>query len=75
MLVVLTRQAVEAQRAADVLFDPVGELWVFALPAGKPRCQIALGFGETADIYGEAICPTCLTRCRRGRDNRAVIVA
>jgi hypothetical protein len=30
MLMVLARQTVEGQRLVDILFDPAGELWVFA---------------------------------------------
>jgi hypothetical protein len=41
VLVVRPRQPVEAQRLADVGFDPVGELRVLALPLGKPRRQVA----------------------------------
>jgi hypothetical protein len=30
MLMVLARQPVEGERLVDVVFDPAGELWVFA---------------------------------------------
>ena len=42
------RQAVEGERGADVLLDPVGELGVFLLPAGEPGGEIALCLGEIA---------------------------
>src|SRR4029453_11452470 len=48
MLVMLGRQAIEGQRAADVLLDPIGELRILALPAGEPRREIMLSLRQVA---------------------------
>jgi len=50
MLMMLTRQSVKSQRFVDVLFDPAGELGVFAGPFGEPGGQIATGLGEIAAV-------------------------
>ena len=50
MLVMLTRQPVEGQRLIDVVFDPTGELGIFARPLGEPGGQIATRFGEIAPV-------------------------
>ena len=54
MLVVLTRQAVEVQRLADVCFDPIGELGIARRPAHEPRLQILLGLFESAPVVEPA---------------------
>ena len=54
MLVVLARQAVEAQRLADVRFDPSGELRIAGSPAREPRLQILLGLLEVAAVVEPA---------------------
>ena len=50
MLVVLTRQAVEVQRLADVRFDPVGELRVPLLPARESRLEVLLCLCEIVPV-------------------------
>ena len=54
MRVVLTRQAVEVQRLADVCFDPIGELGIARRPAHEPRLQILLGLFESAPVVEPA---------------------
>jgi hypothetical protein len=46
----LTRQSVKRKCLVDVLFDPAGELGVFARPFGEPSSQIATGLGEIAAV-------------------------
>ena len=47
-LVMLAWQAVEGLRAADVLFHPVGELRILALPTREPSGEIVLRLGQVA---------------------------
>jgi hypothetical protein len=47
---VLARQPIESQRFVDVLFDPAGELWVFARPFGEPGGEIAARLGQIASV-------------------------
>jgi hypothetical protein len=54
VLMVLARQAIEDQRLVDVLFDPAGELWIFARPFGEPGGEIAARLGEIASIVEPA---------------------
>jgi hypothetical protein len=50
VLVLLARQAVEAQRLLDVIFDPRAELGISRLQLGQPGGEIALGLGEVAPV-------------------------
>ena len=50
MLMVLARQAIESQCLVDVLFDPAGELGIFARPFGEPGGEIAARLGEIAPV-------------------------
>ena len=54
MLMVLARQPVEGQRLVDILFDPAGELGIFARPLGKPGRQIAARLGKIAAVIQPA---------------------
>jgi hypothetical protein len=50
MLVVLARQPVESQRLLDTLFDPAGQLGIFAGPLGEPGGELAARFAEIAAV-------------------------
>jgi hypothetical protein len=54
MLVMLPRQPVKSQRFVDVLFNPAGELGIFARLFGEPGGQIATRFGEVTPVVQPA---------------------
>src|SRR3954451_390337 len=54
MLMMLAWQPIESQRLVDILFDPAGQLWVFAGPFGEPGGEIATRFSKVTAIIEPA---------------------